>query len=262
MAFGEVTGGAFALLVAVFVACAVEVVEALTIVLAVGVTRGWRSTLLGVTAAVAVLVGLVAALGPALANLPIDVLRVVVGGLLLVFGLQWLRKAILRTAGYTPLHDEASIYARAVKQSVDAGRSSGPAMDWYAFTLAFKSVLLEGLEVVFIVLTFGAVAGSFAPAVVGAALAIAIVVSAGVMLRVPLTRVPENRLKFVVGAMLTTFGLFWSMEGLGIEWPLADGAIPFILLYVVVASIGLVQILQQKRLRPAKSLDAVAKRNG
>ena len=159
MAFGEVTGGAFALLVAVFVACAVEVVEALTIVLAVGVTRGWRSTLLGVTAAVAVLVGLVAALGPALANLPIDVLRVVVGGLLLVFGLQWLRKAILRTAGYTPLHDEASIYARAVKQSVDAGRSSGPAMDWYAFTLAFKSVLLEGLEVVFIGLTFGAVAG-------------------------------------------------------------------------------------------------------
>ena len=262
MSFGGVTGGAVALLVAVFLASAVEVVEALTIVLAVGVTRGWRSTLLGVAAAVAVLIGLVAVLGPALASLPIDVLRVVIGGLLLVFGLQWLRKAILRAAGYTPLHDEASIYSRAVKESVDAGRSSGPQMDWYAFTLAFKSVLLEGLEVVFIVLTFGAVAGSFVPAVVGAALAIVIVVAAGVALRAPLTRVPENRLKFVVGAMLTTFGLFWSMEGLGIEWPLADVAIPFILLYVVVASIGLVRLLQQKRLRPAKPIDALARRNG
>jgi uncharacterized membrane protein len=149
MSFGGVTGGAVALLVAVFLACAVEVVEALTIVLAVGVTRGWRSTLMGVAAAVAVLVGLVAVVGPALAYLPIDVLRVVVGGLLLVFGLQWLRKAILRAAGYTPLHDEASIYARTVKESGDAGRSSGRQMDWYGFTLAFKSVLLEGLEVVY-----------------------------------------------------------------------------------------------------------------
>ena len=133
-------------------------------------------------------------------------------------------------------------------------------MDCYAFTLAFKSVLLEGLEVVFIVLTFGAVAGSFTPAVVGAALAIAIVASVGAALRVPLTRVPENRLKFVVGAMLTTFGLFWSMEGLGIDWPLADGAIPFILVYVVVASIGLVLLLQ-RLLRPAKPLDIVARKN-
>jgi uncharacterized membrane protein len=247
----------------VFLACAVEVVEALTIVLAVGVTRGWRSTLLGAAAAVAVLVGLVALLGPALANLPIDVLRLVVGGLLLVFGLQWLRKAILRAAAYTPLHDEASIYERALKESADVGHSAGRQMDWYAFTLAFKSVLLEGLEVVFIVLTFGAVAGSFAPAVVGAALAIAVVVAAGVALRAPLTRVPENRLKFVVGAMLTTFGLFWSMEGLGIEWPLGDGAIPFILAYVVAASVGLVLVLQlrQKRPRPAKSQDAAVRRN-
>jgi uncharacterized membrane protein len=262
MSFGGATGGEIALLVAVFLACAVEVVEALTIVLAVGVTRGWRSTLLGVGAAVAVLVGLVAVLGPALANLPIDVLRAVVGGLLLVFGLQWLRKAILRAGGYESLHDEATIYERAQKESLDARHSSGSQMDWYAFTLAFKSVQLEGLEVVFIVLTFGAVAGTFAPAVLGAALAIAIVVAVGVAVRAPLTRVPENRLKFVVGAMLTTFGLFWSLEGLGIEWPLADGAIPFILLYVVVASIGLVLLLEQRRLRPAKSLNTIARKNG
>jgi uncharacterized membrane protein len=262
MSFDGVSGREIALLVAVFLACAVEVVEALTIVLAVGVTRGWRSTLLGVAAAVTVLVGLVAVLGPALANLPIEVLRAVIGGLLLVFGLQWLRKAILRAAGYKPLHDEASIYARAEKESLDARQSSGTQIDWYAFTLAFKSVLLEGLEVVFIVLTFGAVAGAFAPAVAGAALAIAIVVAVGVAVRAPLTRVPENRLKFVVGAMLTTFGLFWSLEGLGIEWPLADGAIPFILLYVVVASIGLVLLLEQQRPRAAKALSTVARNNG
>lgn len=254
------TTSTVALLVAVFLATAVEVVEALTIVLAVGVTRDWRSTLIGVASALVVLAGLVTILGPALANLPIDTLRVLVGGLLLVFGLQWLRKAILRAVGYKPLHDETSIYQRAVSESSQTRTVPGQ-MDWYAFTVSFKSVLLEGLEVVFIVITFGAVAGSLAPAVVGAALAIAVVVATGVALRAPLTRVPENALKFVVGAMLTTFGLFWSLEGLGIDWPFSDGVIPLLLLYVLGIAVGLVLVLQKRRMRPVNSLSQPVRKN-
>jgi uncharacterized membrane protein len=254
----SVTASTLALSLAVFLATAVEVVEALTIVLAVGVTRDWRSMVGGVASALVVLTGLVAVLGPALANLPIDVLRVVVGGLLLVFGLQWLRKAILRAAGYKPLHNEMSIYERAVTESRGASSAPGQQMDWYAFTVSFKSVLLEGLEVVFIVITFGAVAGSLAPAALGAGLAIAIVVAAGIALRAPLTRVPENTLKFVVGAMLTTFGLFWSIEGLGIEWPLSDAAIPLILLYILAVGVVLIlafaRVLEQNGLATASWL--------
>jgi uncharacterized membrane protein len=187
----------------------------------------------------------VALLGPALASIPIDTLRLVVGGLLLVFGLQWLRKAILRAGGYQPSRDEASIYAREVKAARQAGTSAGQKMDWYAFTVSFKSVLLEGLEVIFIVVTFGAASGGFGPALLGATLAVVIVVAAGIVLRAPLSRVPENSLKFVVGAMLTTFGLFWSVEGLGIDWPLEDGAIPLILVYVLACSALLVAALRR-----------------
>jgi uncharacterized membrane protein len=188
---------------------------------------------------------MIALLGPALASLPIDVLRVVAGGLLLIFGLQWLRKAILRAAGYRALHDEASIYAGEVRQARLAGTTARTRMDWYAFTVSFKSVLLEGLEVVFIVLTFGAIEGTFAPALLGAALAVLIVVAGGVALRAPLSRVPENALKFVVGAILTTFGMFWSVEGMGIDWPLEDGAIPLILLFVLAGSVCLISLLKQ-----------------
>jgi len=240
--------------VASFLATAVEVVEALTIVLAVGVTRDWRSTLLGIAAACLVLAGLVALLGPALASIPIATLRLVVGGLLLVFGLQWLRKAILRAGGYQPSRDEASIYAREVTAARQARTSAGHRIDWYAFTVSFKSVLLEGLEVVFIVVTFGAVSGGLGAAVLGAALAVVIVVAAGMVLRAPLSRVPENSLKFVVGAMLTTFGLFWSVEGLGIDWPLADGAIPLILVYVLVCSALLVAALRRTSPGPKAAL--------
>ena len=238
-------GSELALVLGSFLATAVEVVEALTIVLAVGVTRDWRSTLLGIGAACLVLTVLVALLGPALASIPIDTLRLVVGGLLLIFGLQWLRKAILRAAGYQPSRDEASIYAREVDAARQAPGSAEQGIDRYAFTLSFKSVLLEGLEVVFIVVTFGAMSGGLGPAVLGAALAAVTVVAAGVVLRTPLSRVPENSLKFVVGAMLTTFGLFWSVEGLGIDWPLDDGAIPLILAYVLACAALLVGALRR-----------------
>ena len=158
----------------------------------------------------------VAVLGPALTAIPLNALRLVVGALLLIFGLQWLRKAILRASGFKPLHDEED-YTRATEAAM-----AGPATadgrlvtDWYAFTVAFKGVLLEGLEVAFIVVTFGANQGSIPLAVVGAAAAIVVVTAAGFMVREPLARVPENTLKFAVGVMLTSFGTFWGAEGAG-----------------------------------------------
>ena len=174
------------LVVAAFLASAVEAVEALTIVLAVGVTRGWRSPLFGVTAALVVLAGIVAVLGPALTALPISTLRVVVGGLLLVFGLQWLRKAILRSSGLKALHDEDAIFREQAEEARAAGALEHAGMDWYSFTIAFKGVLLEGLEVAFIVVTFGSNQGSIPLAAVGAAAAIVVVVAGGVAVRAPL----------------------------------------------------------------------------
>ena len=198
----------------VFLACAVEAVEALTIVLAVGTTRGWRSTLQGVAAGLLVLAVVVTALGPALTLIPLDALRLVVGGLLLVFGLQWLRKAQLRASGFKALHDEAAIYARQIAAARAAGTEPQRFItDGYAFTLAFKGVLLEGLEVAFIVVTFGANQGSIPLAGLGAVLAVAVVTVAGIAVRAPLARVPENTMKFAVGLMLTSFGIFWGAEG-------------------------------------------------
>src|SRR5581483_10627941 len=198
---GGVGGGArmngFALVITTFLASGVEAVEALTIVLAAGLTRGWRSALTGVAAAAAILAVLVAALGPALSAVPLSALRVVVGGLLLAFGLQWLRKAVLRAGGAKALHDEDAIFARELAAAQAAARA-GEGIDWYGFTLAFKGVLLEGLEVVFIVLTFGANAHRMPLAVVGAAAAVVATVAAGAVLHRPLARVPENTTKFVV----------------------------------------------------------------
>jgi uncharacterized membrane protein len=217
------------LLLAVFIACVVEAIEALTIVLAVGLTRGWRSTLAGVGAGVVVLAVVVAVLGPALWMIPLDVLRLVVGGLLLVFGLGWVRKAVLRSAGVKAVHDETAIYAREVEHAevgVPAGRSR---WDGYSATIAFKAVVLEGLEVVFIVLTFGSNQGSIGLAVLGAAAAVVVVTALGAVLRAPLARVPENTLKYVVGLLLVSFGTFWGAEGAGAHWPGADLAIPVLL---------------------------------
>ena len=231
------------LVVAAFLASAVEAVEALTIVLAVGVTRGWRSPLFGVGAALVVLAGIVAVLGPALTALPISTLRVVVGGLLLVFGLQWLRKAILRSSGLKALHDEDAIFREQAEEARAAGALEHAGMDWYSFTIAFKGVLLEGLEVAFIVVTFGSNQGSIPLAAVGAAAAIVVVVAGGVAVRAPLARVPENTLKYGVGLLLVTFGTFWGAEGAGADWPGSDAAILGLLVFYLAVSRVLVLLL-------------------
>ncbi len=232
------------LAVSVFLACAVEAVEALTIVLAVGTTRGWPSALGGVGAATVALAGLCAALGPALTTLPIDALRVVIGGLLLVFGLQWLRKAILRAAGLKALHDEQQAFIAETRaaRAVAAPRAR---FDPYSFTVAFKGVLLEGLEVAFIVVTFGANQRDVGLAVIAAGLAIVLVVAAGLALRAPLARVPENAMKLAVGVMLTSFGMFWGAEGAGASWPGGDAALPALVVALLAFSMLAVARLRE-----------------
>jgi uncharacterized membrane protein len=232
----------------VFLACAVEAVEALTIVLAVGVSRGWRSALQGVAAGLAALAVIVAALGPALTLVPIDALRLFVGGLLLIFGLGWLRKSILRASGFKTLHDEDAIYARELAAAGAVERPGRAVVgDWYAFTLSFKGVLLEGLEVAFIVVTFGSNQGSIPLATLGAAAAVLVVTAAGVAVRGPLARVPENTMKFAVGVLLTSFGTFWAAEGAGVEWPGNDAALVGVL--GVVTATALVLTVALRRLR-------------
>ena len=236
------------LVASAFLASAVEFVEALTIVLASGVTRGWRSSLAGLGAATIALAAIVAALGPALTLVPISALRLVVGALLLAFGLQWLRKAILRAGGYKPLHDEDATFAREADEARAAGRVERVGLDWYGFTLSFKGVLLEGLEVAFIVVTFGSTQGNFGLAALGAGIALALVAGVGVVVRAPLARVPENTMKFAVGVMLTTFGIFWSAEGAGAAWPGSDAALPVVLAFVVVLSLASIALLRRRRL--------------
>ena len=231
------------LILATFLACAVEAVEALTIVLAVGTTRGWRSTLYGVGAAGFVLAAVTAILGPALTSIPIESLQILVGTLLVLFGLQWLHKAILRAAGVKAKRDEAAAYSREV---ADAERARAPRgkVDWYSFTICFKGVLLEGLEVVFIVLTFGAVHGRVGLAALAAVAAVVVVVAVGFVVRAPLARVPENALKFAVGVMLTSFGIFWVGEGIGAEWPGGDASLPAIIAFMLLGSLAVARIAQ------------------
>jgi len=234
------TTSAVVLVIATFLASAVEAVEALTVVLAVGITRGWRSPLIGAAAATLALAAVIASFGPALALIPLDVLRVVVGTLLLIFGLQWLRKAILRASGYKALRDEDALYEREIAEARAAGTAIRAGMDWYAFTLAFKGVFLEGLEVAFIVLTFGTTRGSIPLAALGAGLALALVAIVGAVVHRPLSRVPENTMKFSVGIMLSTFGIFWSGEGAGVDWPGQDLAILGILAFLTLVSLAFV----------------------
>ena len=214
-------------------------VEALTIVVAMGTTRDWRSALTGVGAAIVVLAAVVAALGPALRLVPISDLRLVVGAPLLVFGLQWLRKAILRSAGLIPLHDEAEIFERERLKSQARGRQRA-GLDWFAFTISFTGVLREGLEVAFIVLTFGSTQGSIPLAALGGGAAVLLVAAAGLLVHAPLARVRENTLKYAVGVMLTTFGTFWAAEGAGASWPGGDAALPAVLAFVLLCSFALV----------------------
>lgn len=230
-----------------FLASAVEMVEALTIVLAAGVTRGWRSSLVGVGAALLVLAALVVVLGSALDRAPIDDLRLVVGGLLLIFGLQWWRKALLRFSGLKALHNEELTFAQEREAALRHGRETRAGLDWYAFTLCFKGVLLEGLEVAFIVLTFGATSRAFGPAVVGALAALVLVLVAGLILHRPLSQLPENTLKFVVGIMLSAFGTFWAAEGAGVQWPGGDAAIVGLIALYLGLSYALVRALKNAR---------------
>jgi uncharacterized membrane protein len=239
------SGSEFGLALSVFLACAVEAVEALTIVLAVGVTRSWRSAFTGVGAAVLLLAAVTAGLGPALTSLPIGVLRVVVGALLLIFGLQWLRKAVLRASGLKELHDEDAIYSVGASAARDAG-AVAPGFDPYSFTISFKGVFLEGLEVVFIVLTFGANQHDVGLAAAAAGLAIAVVVLAGAAVHAPLARVPENTMKFGVGAMLTSFGTFWGAEGAGAHWPGGDAALLVIIPVTLLWALGMVAVLRRR----------------
>jgi uncharacterized membrane protein len=236
------SGAEIGLALSVFLACSVEAVEALTIVLAVGTTRSWSSAFSGVGAATLALAVIVIALGPALTSLPIDALRVLVGGLLLIFGLQWLRKAILRGAGLKAKHDELETY----QEETEAARAAGnphSGFDGYSFTIAFKGVLLEGLEVAFIVLTFGANQHNVGLAAAAAGVAVLVVVAAGVAVRAPLARVPENTMKFAVGVMLSSFGMFWGAEGAGASWPGDDAALLAIVPGVLLVALGMVWAL-------------------
>jgi uncharacterized membrane protein len=244
--------------VGAFLASTVEMVEALTIVLAVGITRGWRSTLLGAAAAVATLAVVVAALGPALTDVPLAALRIVVGAVLLVFGLQWLRKAILRAAGIRARHDEDAIFAREVDEARRHAPGTRARLDWYACTLAFKGVLLEGLEVALIVVTFGSSGGHYGLAAAGAAGAVVVVTGVGVFVHAPLSRVPENSLKFAVGIMLTSFGVFYGAEGAGIAWPGSDLALLGVIAFFAVVAGLLVAQLHGRAPDPAGSVSTVA----
>jgi uncharacterized membrane protein len=227
--------------VAVFLACAVEAAEAATIVLAAGTARDWASAGYGAVAATLVLAAAVAALGPAITRIPAGALRLVVGALLLLFGIRWLRKAVLRAGGAAALHDEERIFRERVEIARRAARRGwGRVPDAYGFALSFQGVLLEGTEVVFIVLTFGSNQHAIGLAAAAAGAAILAVGLAALAVRAPLTRIPENTLKFVVGVLLTGFGAFWSAEGAGARWPGSDAAL--LALLPAVALVGLLLI--------------------
>ena len=222
--------GPAVVLITTFLASAVEAIEMVTIVLGVGATRGWRSTLVGVGAGFAVLAVVVAALGLALSRVPIGPLRLIVGALLLVFGLQWFRKGVMRVAA----HGLAGIRLHPEDEPPEW---SGEGFDWLAFVLSFKGVVLEGLEVAFIVVSFGANANQLGAAVIGGIGAVIVIGAIGLVLHGPVSRIPRSLLQLVVGILLTTFGTFWSLEGLGVEWPGSDGAILGLLaLYLLTAA--------------------------
>jgi uncharacterized membrane protein len=224
---------------AAFLASTVEVVEAFTIVLAVATLRGWRPAALGTAGGLGLLAAAVVVLGPLLDRIPIHALQLAIGILLLLFGMGWLRKASLRTAGVIPLHDEEAIFAAEAAQLGDAADRRQRSLDWAAGITALKAVVLEGLEVVFIVIAVGAGRGLLLPASGGALGACVLVLAVGAMVRRPLSRVPENVLKFGVGVMLSAFGVFWTGEGLGIPWPGEDLALfPIAALFLAAGLIG------------------------
>jgi uncharacterized membrane protein len=228
-----------------FLASLVEVIEAFTIVLAVGTLRNWRSAASGTAAALVVLGLMIALFGQVLSQLPLRGLQLVIGVLLLLFGMGWLRKAVLRSAGIIPLRDEGAIFAVEARAITADGTRVGASFDWIAGLPAFKAVLLEGLEVAFIVIAVGAGRGLLWPASLGALAACVVVLGVGLALRRPLATVPENSLKFGVGVMLSAFGVFWTGEGLGIGWPGQDLAVPLFALVFLAAG-----LMTAARLRP------------
>lgn len=230
---------------AAFLASLVEVVEAFTIILAVGTVRGWRPALIGTGCGLAALALLVLLLGPALTMVPLHALQLVIGVLLMMFGLRWLRKAILRAAGFIPLHDEEAAFAKetgALRSGTGGKTGRG---DWVAGLTAFKAVMLEGIEVVFIVLAVGAGRDLLWPASLGALAACVLVLALGLALRKPLARVPENTLKFAVGVMISAFGIYWTGEGLGVSWPGADLALLVLGALLLTSSLALVAALRR-----------------
>ena len=238
-----VSSGVVVLVGAVFLACAVEMVEALTIVVAVGHTRGWRSAMEGTGVALLALTALVVALGPALTRVPLSALRLVVGGVLLIFGMQWLRKAILRASGLKALHDEDAIYAETVAEL--EALADRPDRDRVAFVMAFKGVFLEGLEVVITVLTLGTSAHRLGLAVAVAAVAIVLVGLAGVIVARQLSNVPENLMKTGVGILLVSYGTFWTGEGLKVDWPGGDAFLALLVGFYALVVVGLVALLRR-----------------
>jgi Ca2+/H+ antiporter, TMEM165/GDT1 family len=259
------SGAVWGLAIATFAAAAVEVVEALTVVLAMGVTRSWKSALTGTGVALLALAGFTAVTGYALVTwLPRSALQLTVGTLLLIFGLQWLRKAILRSAGRKALHDEDTIFQQQTSAARTASGEQRLGLDWFSFVVSLKAVFLEGVEVVFIVITFGLNAHNVPVAVLAAAAATLVIVAAGVLARAPLSRVPENTLKYGVGLMLATFGTFWAVEGLGVlrpggqslPWPGSDVVLVALLAGWFLLSRGLVTLY--RRSTPADATPAGA----
>ena len=252
------SGASYALFISVFLASSVEAVEAVTIVLAAGTARDWKSALRGVYAGLFTLAVIIAIFGPAISHLPISVLRIAVGGLLLVFGLTWLRKAILRSSGFKALHDEEKIFQEELAVARAAARQTRHGVaDWYAFTLAYKGVLLEGLEVVFIVLTFGTIAHKVTLASIAALIAVVVVCAAGFALKTPLAKVPENTLKFIVGILLTSFGIFWGAEGAAgqsAHWPGDNWAVLAIIGSVWIFALIVVEIMKIIHRRPREQV--------
>jgi uncharacterized membrane protein len=248
----------WAVLTAAFLASAVEFVEAFTIVLVVGVTINWRSALAGAFAAAATLALIVATLGVALVTyVPIDILRLAVGIILILFGLKWLKKAILRYSGLKAIHDEEAIFEETRAELRARGENIAPRFEPFGVALSYKAVLLEGLEVAFIVITFGSSSATntcnttcgIGSAAIGAAIAGILVILAGAIIKAPLTKIPENTLKFIVGIMLTSFGTFWGGEGFGISWPFSDAFIPVLIAIYLLASFILVMVLRQIKQR-------------
>lgn len=246
------------LALAVFGASCVESVEALTIVLAVGTTRGWRSALEGATTAAGILGVLVAAVGvPLIHYVPIGTVRVVVGALLLVLGLSWLRKAILRASGHKELHDEDAIFSE-TRATLGGTAATGSGRDGLGFVVAFKGVLLEGLEVVLIVVSLGASQHRLGVAAAAAAAAMVLVAGVGLIVARQLSEVPENTIKTVVGIMLTSFGLFWLGEGAGVRWPGSDLAILGLIGIFAGVTVATVRWLKERRPLPPRGTPAGA----